>query len=381
MTDKIKILLISPLPPPLGGIATWSSILLDYYSSAQGQFHITHQNSAIKYRKITDLSFSKRVLGGIKDTLTAVKELKHNIATVNPDIIHLTSSASFALFKDLLLIQIAARKKKRIIIHFHFGRIPHMAKKKNWEWYLISKVITKSTSVIVIDESSYNTLAVCGFKNIVNIPNPISAELEEISQKLLERRVQDQNRIVFVGHVVAAKGVFELVESCATIPGKKELIFVGPYEQVVKDELIKRSEIKTKSRWIEFTGALDKNEVYRQIQNATVLILPSFSEGFPNVVLEAMALGCPVIATNVGAIPEMLDINSDNPSGICVSPKNVTELSNAIVTLLNDSVKATTMGNNGRKKILNNYTISSISGLYEKLWMDTIKNKDLKSWK
>lgn len=373
MTDKIKVLLVSPLPPPLGGISTWSSILLDYYSSNQFKFHINHQNSAIKYRKITDLSLSRRVIGGIKDTLDGIKELKNNIAAVNPDVIHLSSSGSFGLIKDLLLIQTATRKKKRIVVHFHFGRIPYLAKKKNWEWYLISKVIIKSNNVIVIDESSYNTLITCGFKNIKNIPNPISSELEEKSRNLLTREIKVQNKIVFVGHVVAAKGVFELVESCVLIHEIVELIFIGPYEQSVKDELIKRSELKTDSGWIEFTGGLDKNEVYKLIQNATVLILPSYSEGFPNVVLEAMALSCPVIATNVGAIPEMLDINSDNPSGICVSPKNAAELSHAIVTVLNDCGTATTMGNNGRKKILNNYTISRISGLYEKLWIDTIK--------
>jgi glycosyltransferase involved in cell wall biosynthesis len=86
-------------------------------------------------------------------------------------------------------------------------------------------------------------------------------------------------------------------------------------------------------------------------------------------------MGCPVIATDVGAISEMLGINSDHTCGICVSPKNVEELSHALLTLKNDPEKAKQMGLNGINRVLANYTFTSLSQLYEQVWMNALTER------
>jgi glycosyltransferase involved in cell wall biosynthesis len=81
-----------------------------------------------------------------------------------------------------------------------------------------------------------------------------------------------------------------------------------------------------------------------------------------------MAMSCPVIATNVGAIPQMLDCSSDNPCGICINSHNVEELSKAIIFLLKNKEIAMIMAKNGFKRVLGNYTLSKIAKLYENIW-------------
>lgn len=375
----MKLLLVSPLPPPIGGIASWTVNFLNYYSKNKNNWEIIHQNTAIKFRNITNINLLFRFYSGIRDTKNILTEFKSNLITFRPDVVHLTSSASLALIKDLLLTRVAKKRKISVIIHFHFGRIPELAMNKNWEWRLLCRVIKQSNTTIVIDEKSFTTLRGSGFNNVVNIPNPISCELEEIAKTNRSIHPKQINgKVIFVGHVISGKGIFELVKACVALTGVKELLIIGPFEDRIKDEIITLAKGRDQGNWLIFKGSLEKAEVLDHLRSASLLALPSYTEGFPNVVIEAMAMGCPVVATNVGAIPDMLDCLSEKPCGICVAPKNVDELKIAMNTLLRDSEKAKVMGENGKNRVLKHYIFSTISKHYEITWdkaLSNLKNK------
>lgn len=150
------------------------------------------------------------------------------------------------------------------------------------------------------------------------------------------------------------------------------MLIIGPYENVVKDDLINIAKKRENGNWIKFLGALDKEEVLNYLLVASLLVLPSYTEGFPNVIIEAMAMRCPVVASDVGAIPEILNISSENPCGICVKPKNIRELSKALISIIKDEENSIRLGTNGVKRILSNYTFTNIGQLYEKVWFDTV---------
>jgi len=369
----MKVLLISPQPPPPGGIATWTKNIFDYLSVRPGDIKILYQDTSLKYRDLLDKSFISRLYFGLREAIKILNDLKKNIRDFSPDIIHLASSASLALFKDYLILRIAKKKGIPLIIHWHFGRITSLFESNNWEWKLLSTIIRGCQTSIVIDSKSYNTLVKSGFTNIANIPNPISLDLEQkIRQTVNETKHIDHGRLIFVGHIINTKGVFELVEACTQIQGISELSLIGPPDHSVKEELIKIAGNRNNGIWLRFYGSLSNDEVFTEIQKSQALILPSYTEGFPLVVLEAMAMGCAVVATEVGAIPEMLAINSDSPCGICVAVKNVEQLKSAIVTLLNEPDKAELLGNNGISRVLNNYTMERVIEHYISLWKEAI---------
>jgi len=374
---KLKVLLVSPSPPPVGGIQSWSVAVLDYLIS-QDQVAFNYIDTVAKYRGYFEMGLYKRMIAGIRLTIDVVRAITNTIHESNPSVIHLTSSASLALFKDYLILRRARKFKIPVIIHWHFGRIPDLSTKKNWEWWLIYYLIKKSAYSIVIDDHSYKTLIEKGFKNVINIPNPISIELERKARNLQlyssERRA---GRLVFVGHVERAKGVFELVEACNSISEVKELLIIGPYENDIRDELTNLSRRRENGIWLKFFGSLNNNEVLDHLESASVMTLPSYTEGFPVAIIEAMAMACPVVATNVGAIPEMLNINGDSPSGLCVPVKDRDALKASIKKVLYNKEIAIKYGRNGLNRVMEKYTIDKIFKEYKVVWQTAVENSKL----
>lgn len=371
----LKVLLVSPSPPPVGGIPSWTINILNFFKR-QNKTKLYYVDTAVKYKDILEIGLWKRIIVGIRVTYEIIRDIKYKVHLNQPSIIHLTSSASLALFKDYLILRIAKRLKLPLVIHWHFGRISDLAIKKNWEWRLMTFIIRKSSYSIVIDNHSYKALKDAGFSNIVNIANPVSEELEKIAllQKNIERNVL-KGKIVFVGHIHAKKGIYELVEACVTLDIVQQLCFIGPVKDEVKIALETLAKEKKDSNWLIFTGPKSSIDVYTEIRSAELLVLPSYTEGFPIVVIEAMAMGCAVVATDVGAISEMIDHGLEKPCGICVPVRNVKKLKEAIFELIYNQEKAKVMGQNGIEKVLKKYTTEKIVEQYGQVWEKVTQKK------
>lgn len=367
MNSLPKVLLVSPLPPPVGGIASWTVHMLNFLGKKKKDYELVHLNSAIKNKRITDKRVINRIISGTHDFLSQYNTLVKRVKVDRPDIVHITSSASLALFKDYLFASVLKRRGIRSIIHFRFGRICEIKEKKNWEWFLFKTVTRAYDEIIVLDLRSYECLFSSGIKNINLVPNPISNDFLDAADKIRIAEERNKDTILFVGHVIEDKGVYELVQAVSNLESVRELRLVGPYEIHVKEELLKLAG-KEQNK-IKFIGTQSSEEIIKEMVNCGMFVLPSYSEGFPNVILEAMVSSCPIIATNVGAIPEMLKKNA----GICISPKSIKELEKAMETLINDPSFAKKMGEHARRTAMSNYNIENIVNQMEDIWF---KNED-----
>jgi glycosyltransferase involved in cell wall biosynthesis len=377
---KLKLLLVSPLPPPAGGIQTVTETMISYLKNNQNGIEISLYDNSHRLRPATSQSLVIRILTGLINSLKTYADVRKFVRQAKPDIIHLSSSSSLALIKDLLIVSFAKREKVRIIMHWHFGRIPQLARKDNWEWKLLRRVIKKSTASVLIDSASYNALYESGFRNIFLVPNPVAQAVE---MKMKDRmslildsgdEQRSRRRIVFVGHIIREKGVFDLVEACSEIASVKELVLIGHYEDSVWHDLLKMSALRANCAWLKMPGELTHDKVLEFICKSDILVLPSYTEGFPMVIIEAMAMGCPVIATDVGAISEMLEAGGEHPCGVCVPVHDVEKLKDAISDLMADPVKRRTMGRNGAERVLNHYTFEKIAAQYKSLWTASVFN-------
>jgi glycosyltransferase involved in cell wall biosynthesis len=369
----MKILLIAPLPDqggPKGGMGSVTENMIHFFENNKDIVQLSYYNTLHKIRPITSSSLLVRILTGISNSLKTYYGTLFILKKNKPDLIHLASSASFALIKDYLIVEAARRRNIPIVMHWHFGRVPDLAVAKNWEWSLFKYVIRHCTLSIVIDPKTLETLQKEGISNILYIPNSMAPDVENKAKGLKHNKNQhrNKNKLIYVGHVIKDKGVFELVEACSKIPAIDELMLVGSYSEEIKKELAVIAAKKNEGTWLKFTGQQSKEQVLEIMSNSSVLALPSYTEGFPMVIVEAMAMGCAIIATNVGAIPEMLAITSDKPCGICIPPQNVDKLEAAILSLFGNAENINILGQRGVERVLKTYNFEKVNGEYLKAW-------------
>ena len=122
----MKVLLIAPLPPAVGGVASVADNLINGLKRYPGGIELLVYNNVHRFRSVTTQSFFVRVVTGIFNALKTWWRVRQIIRKDMPDLIHLTSSASLALFKDFLIIHAAGRVHIPVVMHWHFGRIPEL---------------------------------------------------------------------------------------------------------------------------------------------------------------------------------------------------------------------------------------------------------------
>ena len=203
----------------------------------------------------------------------------------------------------------------------------------------------ESSSVLSLTENFYGPLK--SLKRV--IPSPIVTKPEARRWKL---ETCDLNRILFIGRFDRHKGADTLLRAFATlaptVPNLK-LDFVGnDVGLILQDgrrvhlaEYIKRIAPTALSNRIKFHGPLSRSEIEKLRTTAYLTIVASRYETFGNTVIEAMAAGCPLIATNVGGISEAV---VNNVNGLVVPPDDIDQLSAAVMKLYSGSA----FGNSAR---------------------------------
>ena len=334
----MKVLLCTPYDPSgkiPGGISVWAKNIMEYNRAFPEDVTIDVLDCDRTNSINENTGNFKRLYYGIKDYLNIIKQINRKTKKHEYNVVHINTTVSWSAIKDIVLCKMMQKNGVKAILHYHFGRIPSLLKAKNWECKLVRTSIKNAHKAIVMDHDSYKALLNAGFKNVVEIPNPYSPRLETLVEKLRDNVQRKPHRVLFAGRVFKKKGVYELVRACSQIQGI-ELRMVGPCEEVDKNNLL---EIANHGQWIDFVGPVTQEKVIEEMMGCDVFVMPTYTEGFPNAVLECMVTKTPIIVTPVGAIPEMLDFDN-NPCGVKIGVKNVKDIISAIQsTIDNEGLK------------------------------------------
>lgn len=367
---------MSPLPPPAGGIATWTARVLRE-ASAREDVMVSHVDTAVWWRSTTDTRIWRRLLGGTLQAVCVISLVLHAIRKERPAVIHLCTSGAAAFPKDVLILAISRMLCVRSVLHYHKGNLPSVISKKGWEWQLLRSALRVGDAILLLDKKSEES-AKDALPNIAvqRIPNPIDTDMATVSY-LRTGRTKGPKRIVYVGWVIPAKGVRELVDACRMIEDVPfELNLVGNVSDDFRNELEIVAAQRAHGEWLRFHGVLSRDGALDAIGRADLFVLPSYTEGFPNVVLEAMALGRPIVASKVGAIPEMLDDGTDEPCGVLVSPRNADELRAAVRHMFAFPEEARAYGERAKRKAFAQYATEQVMARYVGLWKSLVLPKE-----
>ncbi|WOH36639.1 glycosyltransferase [Thalassotalea fonticola] len=236
--------------------------------------------------------------------------------------------ASWAYPEGVVTSCLAKLLRKGFFIKVHGSDIndscqyPLRAKQVVW-------ACNQAQGVIAVSEALKKRLVSLGVKKdkVHLIYNGVDKEIFYADQQ-----INRQNYLLYVGNLKANKGVTELISAFVTLRAKHpnltlKVAGTGPMLPVMQKE-IAQAGLNTA---VDFLGSVAHKNIANLIRPAKLVILPSYAEGVPNIILESIACGTPVVSTTVGGIPEVVN----SKVGVLVAPKNVEALTLGIETALN----------------------------------------------
>lgn len=369
---RLRVLLAAPVPPPdHGGIANWTRVVCKEFGK-RDDIELRLLDTSVRWRSAVNHSVPARLIGGsfqaVRDLVRLIKRFRSD----RIDVFHLCTSGGFSVFKDLSMLVAARTFGVSSIVHYRTGRIPMVASRKGLEWKFLSRAMHFADRVIVLDRQSEWSLKQGDlYKKVQRIPNLVELDaIDEIRGAFGTRtRSQNEMRVIYIGQVLPTKGLRELVAACSGIADKQiQLDVVGPVNSGFRDELIRIGSLSGRSWAPRFVGALDHEKAISRLLDSDVLVLPSHSEGFPNVILEAMACGCPVVATKVGAVAEMLDLGGSEECGIGVLPHDLNTLTAALRRILSEETTRHRFAARARQRAGRLYSAPIVSDALAGVW-------------
>ncbi|MEM7645214.1 MAG: glycosyltransferase family 4 protein [Pseudomonadota bacterium] len=179
---------------------------------------------------------------------------------------------------------------------------------------------------------------------------------------------RDSARLLFVGRLAAVKGVRVLLDALAKLHANHPdatltLVGDGPEREAIE---VHAQELGL-GEAVRFAGYLGQDEVAAELGRADLFVLPSFAEGVPVVLMEAMASRLPVVATRIAGIPELVE---DGVSGRLVTPGDADALAGAVSELLSDPEGRTRMGAAGRETVAAAFDVAREAARLDRLFVE-----------
>lgn len=332
---SIKVMMLGASLEQNGGIATVEKHILKYCPHHIQIHHITtHDEGSIVHRILV---FGRAI------ALFVAKLFKDEA-----DIVHIHLSDGGSVLRKAILTLIAIIFNKPVLIHAHgaefhltFFKLPTFVRQ------ILGKIFQQSAAFIVLSKTWQDFyVAYLGLNaaKVFVLSNPV-----ELPSQVPNRAGCRHINLAFFGRVGQRKGTFDLINAFAQLTSQQQerchLFIAGDGESEKAKALVKELSLEKKITFLGWINAQQRDDV---LQIADIFLLPSYNEGLPMAILEAMGWGLPIITTPVGGIPEVV-ISEKN--GLLVNPGDVQQLSAAIGLLVENESLRLSMGRLARETV------------------------------
>jgi glycosyltransferase involved in cell wall biosynthesis len=357
-----RLLFFSPLPPPAGGIATWTQAVLASALRERFELHVIDTSPSQK----VDVSGGSRLrFDRLSDALRSLARFVRELARIRPEIVHVNTSYHWAFWRDGLALWLAKLSGAKTVMHFRGGTFPQFVETTPpaFRW-LIPVVLRGADRLFALDSGTREWLEkVCGSERTRFVPNFVDpAEFTPIPNRAARC---GPVAVLFVGWIIEGKGVRELLEAGRGIL-EARFTLIGPADPEFLEQM--RPDLEALGERARVLPPRRRRDVIDLYRAADVFVLPSWREGFPNVILEAMAAGLPIIATPVGAIA---DVVRDGREGLLVPSRDSASLAKALERMVRDRELRLKAGRRGRARVEAEFScdavIHQLGDLYEEL--------------
>jgi glycosyltransferase involved in cell wall biosynthesis len=277
---------------------------------------------------------------------------------------HTASRASF--WRKSVFMLIARAADIPVILHLHGGEFELFYRNEcgPLRRAYIRFVLSKVNRVVVLSTQWCKRVAsIAPAAKITAIVNPVV--VPSIIAAVDERQPND---LLFLGRLDERKGIFDLLQACAIVrPQFPALRLRCGGDGDAAAVQAKARELGLED-CVQLLGWVNGAAKDRELMQAAIYVLPSYAEGLPMGVLEAMAAGTPTIATTVGGIPDAIE---DGVNGFMVEPGDVVALAERIARLLGDAELSARFATAARAKVISTFSpdrvLAQLEDLYKRL--------------
>jgi glycosyltransferase involved in cell wall biosynthesis len=329
----LRVLMVGPALTVKGGISAVEQLLVEFLPASVKIDHVASMVEGTNLRKI--LMFA----GALVRTRAHLRQ--------RPHVVHIHFASYGSSVRKMLIARLAMASGARVVMHAHGGaygefwkRMPGIARAGTL------RTLRRVDRLIVLGERWREFFASIGVPadRIVVLPNPVA-----LPARLPTRLPRSQVRLVYLGLIASRKGTFDLIEALALLQpdcrARLRLIVAGNGEMQRLRELVVRHGLESCVELRDWIGPAERDQL---LASAHAFVLPSYVEGLPMSLLEAMAWGLTPISTPVGSIPEYV---CDGVNGWLVQPGAVAQLARAIERVVTDAAQCARMGELARAAV------------------------------
>ena len=348
----MKIAMVGQFPPHVGGVG------VHIYTLSKELVNQGHEVYVITYphKNIQDID-GIHVIGtkglnipgvrGLMFKKNAQKALENLLQKEDIDIIH----GHYLFPAGAAAVEVGNKHEIKTYVTAHGSDMFEVYKKQPLMRSTIKNVLKRADCVLAVSNALRHEIIATGVTGISektklswNSVDVDKFSSEENNSFKNENNLLDKPIVMFVGNLIKRKNVESLLEAKKIANSDYYLVVVG--DGPLFKKLNKKVE-EENIRDVIFTGS--RSDVENIIPSCDVLILPSFSESFGLVLIEALACGKPVIGSNVGGITEI--INDD--VGLLVDPNKISSIARAIDQVINDEEFRLNLSSNARQRAMN----------------------------
>ena len=316
---KKKICMIVPSFSAKGGIAT---VVNGYKNSElENQFAINYIESYCDGGKI------KKVCKAIKAYLNFARELIVN----KPDIVHVHSSFGGSFFRKLPFISLASVFKIPVINHIHGSAISDLyINAGSLKRRIVEDCFNKCTYLVVLSQEWKEKLSIVKTRT----PFIVIENYSTIHKECLRKKDNKPKKVLFLGFITQLKGCFDMPEIAEKIIknyDNVEFILAGSGDVEKIKEILRKRNLEDHFR---FTGWVKGDQKQKLLETSDLFFLPSYTEAMPMSILEAMGYALPIVASNVGGIPQLVE---NGVNGFMAAPGDKEQFADEILSLLQNT--------------------------------------------
>lgn len=368
MMSKKKILLSVPSENASGGIKNYFQVLKKEFSLPVEYMVRGARNWP--YRK----SFTQEIRRAYND----LKLFRNRINVGDINLVQTSTSLGlFSVIRDGLFVYFAKRKGVSVIVFFRGWDLKFEKKIETYFLFIFKFFFFRADRLIALSTSFRDKLIQWGYSKEIHIESTIIDEkllsgisADNIKENRKKRRKEEVYNILFLARVEVPKGIYETIETFRILqkvhPGIN-LTIAGSGKELYKVKSYLKTHNCSNVKVIGYVEGEEKRNVF---MNADIYLFPSYTEGMPNSVLEAMAFGLPIITRSVGAIP---DIIKNNINGFHTDSKDPKIFADFIQKVMNDDHLANNILEHNYKQARSNYTTTEVVNRIEKIYKETLK--------